>query len=85
MYESSRSWRVAGTRASIARHRSAIYGALRAALGDREAERLMQDDDAFREPSPRDDAPSSSTERARILMATPQGRARLATLTWDSV
>ena len=45
----------------------------------------MEDDDAFREPAPRDDAPSSSTERARILMDTAQGRARLATLTWDTL
>lgn len=85
MTEPSAIWPIARTRASIARHRRAIHDALRAVLGEQEAARLMEDDDAFREPAPRDDAPSSSTERARTLMDTAQGRARLATLTWDTL
>ena len=85
MREPSRIWPIARTRASIAAHRRAIHDALCAALGEQEAERLMKDDDAFREPAPRDDAPSSSTERTRMLMDTAQGRTRLATLTWDTV
>lgn len=85
MHNSSGIWPIARSRASIAGHRRAIHEALRAELGEHEAARLMQDDDRFREPAPRDEAPSSSTERAGMLMDTAQGRAQLAALTWETL
>ena len=76
------------TRASIAREEAAIQNALTRVVGPREAERLLTLAEAAGELPAADLLPerkSTAWTRATRLAQTPEGRAKLRALTWDTV
>ena len=73
------------TRATIGRERLAIETALANVVGPDEAARLIELGETIRRTEHRPDDTPSATERAERLMETPQGRAKLARMTWHSV
>ena len=77
--------KVPRTRATIARERGATRDAISEIVGDDEADRLMDLGSELRECEHRPDGPPSATERAAVLAETAGGRAKLATLSWETV
>ena len=59
--------------------------AVAAIVGQQEAERLIELGEALRTVEAKPEKPANATQRALDLMETAEGRAQLATLTWDTV
>ena len=75
----------ARTRATSARERLAIETAVADIVGPDEANRLIELGETIRTSDHRPDEAPTATERAGLLMETPQGRAKLARMTWRTV
>ena len=75
----------ARARQAITDENAAIEEAVAAVVGHQEAERLIELGKTLRAVEARPDKPANATQRALDLMETAEGRAQLATLTWDTV
>ena len=73
------------TRATIERERLAIETAVAKIVGPDEARRLIELGETIRHTEHRPDDTLSATERAELLIETPEGRAQLARMTWQDV
>ena len=71
------------TRSAIADERRCIQTALAGVVGGSEAERLMALADELPPEAPLPKVEPNAWSRALEMMAGPEGRARLRTLTWD--
>lgn len=73
------------TRAGIRAENAAVEGALCAVLGPERATRLLESAESMSVAKPPETDHETPTQRALKLMETREGRARLATLTWETV
>ena len=73
------------TRATIDRERTAIETAVAEIVGPHEATHLIELGETIRVTEHRPDDTPSATERAMHLLDTPEGRAKLAAMTWETV
>ena len=73
------------TRAGIRAENAAVEGALCAVLGPERATRLLESAESMSVAKPPENDRETPTQRALKLMETREGRARLATLTWETV
>ena len=70
---------------AIAEERAAIERAIAGIVGDDDARRLVELGESLRIVEVRPEKPATAIERALALMETREGRATLATRTWDTV
>ena len=75
----------ARTRAGIRAENTAVEGALCAVLGPERAARLLESAESMPVAKPPENNHETPTQRALGLMETREGRAKLATLTWETV
>ena len=68
-----------------ARERAAIEAAVTAMVGAPETRRLVELGERLRAVEARPERPANALERALALMETAEGRAILATKTWETV
>lgn len=62
---------------------AAVEDALCGVLGPERAARLLKSAESMPVAKPPEDDPETATQRALRLMETREGRAKLATLTWE--
>ena len=73
------------TRAGVRAENAVVEGALCALLGPERAARLLDNAESMPVTKPSEDDRETPTQRALKLMETREGRAKLATLTWETV
>ena len=70
---------------AITEERAATERAIAGIVGDDDARRLVELGESLRIVEVRPEKPATAIERALALMETREGRATLATRTWDTV